>query len=157
LEERANEPEQYLDGRHLGPCESCWRLFEYPIHEYYPSVVRLQLHPEDQQIDAWTDDMTTQDLQEKAASTETTLAVFFKYIREYPEEKPCFYYNLPIRHVYRNGQWKLRQRRFSIGRMYRCLPTVGEVWYLRRLLTKIPSLKSFQDFRTVNRVVYPTL
>ena len=30
---------------------------------------------------------------------------------------------------------------FRIGRMYHCLPTAGEVWYLRRLPTKISSPK----------------
>ena len=44
LEERADEPAQHLNGRYLGACESCWRLFEYDIHGCDPSVIQLQLH-----------------------------------------------------------------------------------------------------------------
>ena len=57
VEQRTDEPAQRLNGRYLGPCESCWRLFEYPIHECDPSVIRLQLHLKGEQTVVWTEDM----------------------------------------------------------------------------------------------------
>jgi hypothetical protein len=146
VEQRTDEPTQRLSGRYLGPYESCWRLFEYPIHEYDPSVMRLQLHLEGEQTVSWTEDMSTQDVQEKAARLQTILTAFFRYNNTLnPGEEPCLYQNFPIRHVYKNGFWKLRERGFSIGRIYYCSPTAGERWYLRRLLTKIPGPKFYGD------------
>jgi hypothetical protein len=149
LEER-DEPNQRLNGRYLGACESCWRLFEYDIHGCDPSVMRLQLHLPGEQAVSWDEGVTTQELAEKAARSRTTLTAFFAYNTENPEETPCLYQNFPTHHVYKDGTWKPRQRGFSIGRMYHCSPQAGERWYLRRLLTKVPGPTSFEDLRTVN-------
>ena len=157
VEERADEPTYRLSGRYLGPCESCWRLLEYPIHECDPSVMRLQLHLEGEQTVSWTEDMNAQEVQEKAARSQTTLTAFFRYNDALdPGEEPCLYQNFPIGHVYKDRSWKFRARGFSIGRMYHCSPTAGERWYLRRLLTKIPGPTSYGDLKTVDRVVYPS-
>ena len=41
----------YMDCRYLSAYESCWRLFEFPIHHREPSVQRLLIHlPEEHNI-----------------------------------------------------------------------------------------------------------
>ncbi|CAN1146786.1 ATP-dependent DNA helicase PIF1 [Linum perenne] len=44
-----DEIAQYLDCRSISSYEAVWRLFQYPIHERIPNVVRLCIHLEDQQ------------------------------------------------------------------------------------------------------------
>lgn len=112
-----------------------------------PNVFRLQLHLEGEQTVAWDEDMTSQQLRDKAANTETTLTAFFRYNASHPEEEPCLYQNFRISHthVQSTRQWKLRQRGMTIGRMYHCPPQSGQRWYLRRLLTKTPGLSRLRS------------
>lgn len=39
-----DEVENYLNGRYISTSEAVWRLFEFPIHNRYPTVVHLAAH-----------------------------------------------------------------------------------------------------------------
>jgi hypothetical protein len=39
-----DEVKLYLDSRYVSACEGIWRLFQFPMHEEFPNVVRLQVH-----------------------------------------------------------------------------------------------------------------
>ena len=47
-------------------------------------------------------------------------------------------------------KWSLRQKNFVIGCMYFVLPTAGEQFYLRTLLTIVKGAKSFDDLHRYN-------
>ncbi|GJY68132.1 DNA helicase [Tanacetum coccineum] len=54
--------------------------------------------------------------------------------------------------------WRRRQRRTAglIGRLANVHPTSGELFYLRMLLCYQTGCKTFEDIRTVNKILYPT-
>ena len=52
--------------------------------------------------------------------------------------------------------WKIRERKFSIGRLGHCTPAQGELYYLCILLSKVCVPKCYADIMTVNNVVYST-
>jgi len=56
IRNRNDEVQQYLDARHISPCEGIWCLFEYHMHEEKPAVFRLQVHLENEQNVIWNAD-----------------------------------------------------------------------------------------------------
>lgn len=82
---------------------------------------------------------------------------FFKY-NNTNEKSCCYLYKEISKHyVYlqKKWQWKPRQKRFIIERMYHCNLFVKEKYYLRLLFTIVQGPKSFQDLYTVDGISYP--
>nr|KAJ0212953.1 hypothetical protein LSAT_V11C400203480 [Lactuca sativa] len=52
--------------------------------------------------------------------------------------------------------WKPRKIGHSIGRIHSVSPKLGEVYFLRILLNKLKSPKSFEELRTVNGEEFPS-
>ena len=52
--------------------------------------------------------------------------------------------------------WKIREQRDSIGRIVAALPSEGERYYLRLLLTKVRCPTSFADLKTFGGVQVQT-
>ena len=46
LSQPLDEIKQYLDCRYISPCETCWRIFSFPIHGRNPAVERQFFHLE---------------------------------------------------------------------------------------------------------------
>lgn len=51
-----DEVKNYLSCRYVSSAESCWRIFEFPIHYRQPFVQRLFFHLEDEQKVRFRDD-----------------------------------------------------------------------------------------------------
>ncbi|XP_074267181.1 uncharacterized protein LOC141590489 [Silene latifolia] len=77
---------------------------------------------------------------------------------EYAEARELTYVEIPSKFVWNqdNRVWTPRQRGFSLGRLYHVSPNCGERFYLRTLLNFVKGPKSFEDIRTVNKVLHPT-
>jgi hypothetical protein len=46
-----NEIKHYLDCRYIAPCEACWRIFWFKIHDRSHAVERLYFHlPEEHSV-----------------------------------------------------------------------------------------------------------
>ena len=95
------------------------------------------------------------------ASTEvTTLTEFFRMNNLHgeigDEARKLTYQEFPQKFVWtkNNKTWSLRQRNFSLGRMYFVPPTSGERFYLRTLLTVVRGPKSYQDLKTFDGITY---
>lgn len=92
---RANnldEIKQYQMGRYISSNEAVWRIFAFPIHERYPTVVHLAVHLENGQRVYFT----TENVAERAAQPpETTLTAFFSLCRRDNFAKTLLYYEVP--------------------------------------------------------------
>lgn len=77
----------------------------------------------------------------------------FKNQEEYAcqDEKMYTYQQFSEHFVYLRTKriWHPRKKGFAIGRMQYCVPTAGERFYLRPLLTVAKGAKSFVDLKTV--------
>ena len=157
-DQNRNEIKEYLDARYIGSAESCWHIFEFPMHAQKPTVYRLPVHLEDQQLVYYNPDDNVDDVLERGASKETPLTAWFKINQSNPQARNTTYQNFPKTWVYnpKFKAWNPRQRGQAIGRMYFASPNSGERFYLRLLLTVVPGATSFAHLRTVNDVPYNT-
>lgn len=70
-----DEIKQYQMGRYISSNEAIWRIFSFPIHERYPTVLHLAVHLENGQRVYFT----TENVAERAAQPPaTTLTAFFR-------------------------------------------------------------------------------
>ncbi|XP_057444558.1 uncharacterized protein LOC130736783 [Lotus japonicus] len=76
----------------------------------------------------------------------------------YPEGRSLTYAEYPSMFVYKKDKqvWEPRKRGFSLGRLQYIALGMGEVYYMRILLTKQRGCDIFASLRTVKGVVYPT-
>ena len=157
-----DEIERYVQGRYLGPCEACHRIFGFPIHYNGPSVVRLQVHFKYKQPINFAPIRGRDALQEMANGPppETTLTAWFKKNQENDGlSRTLLYYEMPEKYTWNETDkvWKKRKnKQFAVGRMYWVTPKAGELYYLRVLLIHVKGATSYEDLRTANGVTYNT-
>ena len=150
---------EHLERRYIGPTEAAWHLFEFPVHDEWPPVVRLTLHLPGEHVVMFEDDDTAEDVRSRADNARSTLMAWFEFNRAHAGSRHILYQDFPEQHVWKPKErvWSLRkQERFAIGRMHFCPPSAGERYYLRILLTKTPGATSFEDLRTWEGVLLPT-
>ena len=157
-DQNRDEIKEYLDARYIGSVESCWHIYEFGMHAEYPTVYRLPVHLEGQQVVYFNPDENVNDVLERGASMDTALTAWFKINQSNPLARTTTYQNFPRSWVYQKSTktWVPRQKGNAIGRMYFASPSSGERFYLRTLLTVKPGATSFANLRTVNGVEYDT-
>ena len=128
------------------------------MHAQDPTVYRLPVHLEDQQLVFYNADENPNEVMERGATKETPLTAWFKINQSNPQARNTTYQNFPKTWVYdkKAKKWKARQRGKAIGRMYFAPPSSGERFYLRLLLTIVPGATSFANLRVVNNITYNT-
>lgn len=154
-----DEVKDYLECRYVSAAESCWRIFQFPIHFRNPTVQRLYFHLENEQNVTYReneilnnvlrriDPNGTMFIQWMRTNIENKIAKTLTYI-EFPEE---FWWDPSCR------MWEKRKKSFPIiGRLVYAHPTSGERFYLRMLLNIVRGPKSYEDIRTVGGTVYST-
>ena len=157
-DQNRDEIKEYLDACYIGSVESCWHMFEFPMHFSQPTVYRLPVHLEDQQMVYYNPDDNPDDVLERGATKETLLTAWFKINQSNHDARNTTYQNFPQTWVYdqKKKAWKPIQRGKAIGRMYFASPSSGERFYLRLLLTVVPGATSFAHLRTINNIPYNT-
>ena len=92
------------------------------------------------------------------AEKKTTLTAWFDLNLRDPSARRNLYHDIPEHYVYeRNGGWrKCKKITPVIGRMYQVQPSHPERFALRLLLLHVPGATSFEDLRSVDRVLHPT-
>jgi hypothetical protein len=162
-----DEIQYYLNSRYVSAIEGVWRMFHFEMHNHYPAVVRLQVHLPGQHLVTHNPDDSHAAILERAAHEKTMLTEFFKANRSIEDGG---YGELAQRYTYQEfpehfvwdassrsqRQWKVRQRGWSLGRLYFVSPTAGERFYLRVLLTVVRGPTSFVDLRTFSGIVHST-
>ena len=118
--------------------------------------------PQEQSVIFDPDDVPEHAL-EHGEQVETALTAFFNANKDSgplgEEARKHTYQEFPQYFTLKtNGhhkKWELRQQHFSIGRMTSVLPSAGERFYLRLLLTVTKGPKSFKDLRRVGNHLEP--
>jgi hypothetical protein len=157
-DQNRDEVKEYLDARYIGSVESCYHILEFVMHAEKPTIYRLPVHLEDQQLVYFNPEDNPDDILERGATKDTPLTAWFKINESNPEARNTTYQNFPQSWVYikKTKKWKPREKGNAIGRMYFASPSSGERFYLRTLLTVVPGATSFAHLRTVNGIQYDT-
>ena len=157
-DQNRDEIKEYLDARYIGSVESCHHIFEFSMHAAEPTVYRLPVHLEDQQLVYFNADANINDVLGNGVTKETPLTAWFKINQTNPQARETTYQNFPWTWVYDNKikKWKPRQKGYAIGRMYFASPSSGERFYLQLLLTVVVGATSFAHLRTVNGIQFNT-
>ncbi|CAI0453985.1 unnamed protein product, partial [Linum tenue] len=156
-QEPVDEIAQYLDCRYLSSYEAAWRIYEFPIHERTPAVLRLCVHLPNKHTVPYNEDEPLENVLQRRRVNNTMLTQWFKLNRTNPTARTLTYQETPNKFVWdpKQADWFPRKRGFQIGRIVSVPPGTDAV-YLRMLLTKVRGALSFEHLRTVNGVCYST-
>lgn len=157
--EARDEIKEYLDARYISAIESCWHIFEFPMHAENPTVYRLPVHLPDQQMVYFNAEDDVNVVLEQGASRKTALMAWFEANGRYPNARTTLYQDFPAKWVYNTTRCKWTPRQQgppAIGRMYFASPNSGERFYLRTLLTVVPGATSFENLCNVDHIQYQT-
>ncbi|XP_026396034.1 uncharacterized protein LOC113290665 [Papaver somniferum] len=152
----ADEIQIYIDARYIGPPEAVWHLFGYRMHREMPHVERLAIHLKGMQRIVYESEASTEGVTQTAENYKSKLMAYFEYNDENPDAPAYTYQEFPQHFVWKKDRWEVRKKQFAIARMYFVSPSVGELFYLRLLLTVVAGARSFEHLRTVNGVLHPT-
>ncbi|XP_057456530.1 uncharacterized protein LOC130747576 [Lotus japonicus] len=153
-----DEIKQYYDCRYLTPCEAVWRTFGYYIHVKWPSVKKMTFHLPNKQSVCFRDHGDLNHIVEKASDKDTMFIAWMKANDIYEEGKAYTYAEFASYFVYDedNQTWHPRKKGHSIGRLQYIPHGVGELYYLRVLLTIQKGCTSWESIRTIDGVVCPS-
>ncbi|XP_057432625.1 uncharacterized protein LOC130725408 [Lotus japonicus] len=151
-----DEIKQYYDCRYLTPCEAVWRTFKYYIHVKWPAVLKVTFHLQNNQSVCFEDNDNLQYVVEKAAEKDTMFIAWMRANAMYEEGKGLTYSEFPSYFVFDEDSqsWHPRKNGYSIGRLQYIPHGVGELYYLRILLTRQKGCTSWESIRTIEDVVY---
>lgn len=97
----------YESGRYLSSSEAVWRIFAFPFHERYPTVLHLAVHLENSQRMYFT----SQNLAEKLKNPpQTTLSAFFQLFKIDDFAKTLMYSEVPSYFLWDNNKFLRRKR-----------------------------------------------
>ena len=152
MELRSNDEIQaYIDARYVSAPESMWRLNEYPLSCNSHTVVRLDIHEENQQSVTWEGDAGVS----PPVSGLTKLQAWFLLNSVDSEANQYLYSEIPKHYRWETkanspNVWMRRVRSGEkvISRVYNVFPRQRERFFLRMLLFHVRGAKSFADLRT---------
>ncbi|GBM86264.1 hypothetical protein AVEN_264514-1 [Araneus ventricosus] len=162
-----DEISEYQAGRYISSNEAAWRIFGFPNHERYPTVIHLDMHLENGQRIYFSED----NLQCRLANPpNTTLTGFFELCKNDNFAKTLLYCNVPKFYTWDKSKKVFNRRKQgaiveghddirsgdALGRVYTVQSRNTDCYYLRLLLHKIKGPTSFKDLRTVNGIEYET-
>ena len=140
MDQNRNEIKEYLDAHYIGAVESCWHMFEFPMHAETPNVYRLPVHMPDEHTVYFHANDDIDEVVQRGATKVTRLTAWFEANRKYPAARTITYQDAPKAWVYKDKkkEWAPRkQGKPAISRMWFVSPSQGERFYLRMLLTVV--------------------
>ncbi|KAF7826876.1 uncharacterized protein G2W53_018040 [Senna tora] len=157
-EDNIDEIKMYYDCRYISPCEAVWRIFGFDINFREPSVECLPFHLPGEQGVVFADHDSIDFVVFNATIKQTKFLAWFEANKRYPKARCLTYAQFPSQFVFKADarEWCERKSGRSIRRLYYVPPGLGELHYLRLLLTFNKGATSYEDIRTINGVVYPT-
>lgn len=153
-----DEIKRYYDCRYVSPCEATWRIFAFDIHQKWPPVQRLMFHLPNQQFVYFNDDDEMETVVRRNEDGLTMFLAWFVANINYADGRCLTYSEFPSRFVYHeeDKKWLPRKKGQSIGRLNYVPPGVGELYYMRILLTVQRGCTDYTCLRTVDGVIYET-
>ncbi|XP_026377985.1 uncharacterized protein LOC113272351 [Papaver somniferum] len=155
---KKDEIDIYLEGRYLSGAECTWRTLGFEIHYRRPTVERLPLHLEGEQLVIHKDTDNLKDVLDDADPDSSKFLQWMKANREHEDARELTYAEFPKEWIWDSNkrEWRSRQRRWKIGRIYYVHPTAGEKYYLRILLNVQKGCRRYDDIKTMNGTTHPT-
>ncbi|KAK2440738.1 hypothetical protein QL285_012114 [Trifolium repens] len=149
--EPVDEIKQFYECRYVSPCEAAWRLYGFDIHHKFPSVVRLILHLDNEQTVYYEDDVDIESVVDETLQKDTMFLAWFEANKKYIEGRNLTYSEYPTKFVYskKDRKWTPRQKGQSIGRLAYIPPGIGELFYMRILLTVQRGCQGYDCIYTV--------
>ncbi|RZB57750.1 hypothetical protein D0Y65_046418 [Glycine soja] len=153
-----DEIKEYVDCRYISPCEATYRIFGFPIHARKPVVERLHFHLPGQHSVFYEDDDDIDDILSKPSISDSKFLAWMNSNKCFSEGRNLTYSQFVSKFVYNQKarSWNLRKKGNTIGRLIWVPPTIGELFYLRMMLTTCKGATSFEDITTIENVIYPT-
>ena len=151
-----DEVQEFIDARYVGPSESCWRIFGYPMHGRSHAVERLPVHLPGQHSVLFEEGAEAAAVQQHGR---TKLTAYFELVRQgwraeakqSPDGEPLFYPDVPRWYSWdaKPARWKPRHRTHYqwdqvIGRMYAVPPQDTDRHFLRSLLMHTGNALDFE-------------
>ena len=104
------------------------------------------------------DDDVIDDIMGKATVSESMFIGWMERNKKYAKARELTYAEFVSMFVYvkKDRCWRPRKMVNTIGRLIWVPPCIGEVFYLRRMLTHVSGPTSYINIRTFNNVVYST-
>ena len=76
-EHAIDEVKEYVDAHYISAIESCWHIFEFPMHSEKPIVYHLAVHLPDQQLVYYDPGDILDEIVDRESSKTTTLTAWF--------------------------------------------------------------------------------
>ncbi|GBP95553.1 hypothetical protein EVAR_67759_1 [Eumeta japonica] len=153
--EDLDEVTKYQAGRYISSSEAVWRIFRFPIHDRFPSVMHLAVHLENGQRVYFTE----KDVIDKVLNPpKTTLMAFFELCQVDDFAKSLLYVEVPTYYVWKNNRFERRKKGKDVpgylgvkkdqvlDRVYTVHPGNTECYYLRLLLNEIRARRALGLF-----------
>lgn len=109
-----DETDDFISSRYVSSSESCYRIFHFAMQKQYPSITRLAVHLENEQLCSFSPDDDIDDVLEN--SKKTTLTEWFEMNKKYPEARKLKYFNFTDEYVWYVGLNKWLPRKS--GKLY---------------------------------------
>ncbi|XP_042005913.1 uncharacterized protein LOC121754654 [Salvia splendens] len=142
--------------KYISSCEAAWRIFGYDIQYKDPAVERLSFHLPTEQYVVFEDSEPLERVMNRNSARESQFLAWMEANKKYVEGRDLTYAEFPTKFVWNTDHWKLRKRRYSIGRMFYVPPGSGDMYYLRCLLNVVRGATSYEDIKCVNGIQYAT-
>ncbi|GAU48565.1 hypothetical protein TSUD_302440 [Trifolium subterraneum] len=157
VDEPIDEIKRFYDCRYLSPAEAVWRTFAFDIHQKFPTVIRLSIHLEGQQVVKYDDSSSLHNVVCYREMVDTMFLAWFTANQEYEEGRNLLYSEYPTKFVYiaKEHRWQPRQKGFNIGRLTYVPVGSGELYYLRAC-SELRLLKDDQEFKDAIKEAYET-
>ncbi|KAH1232889.1 hypothetical protein GmHk_09G025454 [Glycine max] len=153
-----DEIKKYVDCGYISPCEATWRIFGFPIHARKLAVERLHFHLPGQHNVLYEEGDDIDDILSKPSISDSKFLAWMNSNKCFSEDRNLTYSQFVSKFVYNQKarSWNLIKKGNTIGRLIWVPATIGELFYLRMMLTTCKGPTSFEDIRTVENVLYPT-
>ncbi|CAJ2662661.1 unnamed protein product [Trifolium pratense] len=157
-EKPVDEIKQYYDCRYVSPCEAVWRILAFDIHQKWPPVLKLTYHLHNEQTILYEGSHDMNSIVNYNEGKSTMFLAWFEANRVYEEGRDLTYAEFPERFTYVKDEktWQPRQQGYCIGRLHYTPPGVGEMYYMRILLTQQRGCKGYKCLKTVKGHTYDT-
>ncbi|XP_019097485.1 PREDICTED: uncharacterized protein LOC109131243 [Camelina sativa] len=135
------------------------RSVKYLFKYITKAVEKLPFHLPEQELAIYNKDDPIEDVLHRTTNRASKFLGWMECNKIYPQAKELTYAEIPSKFVWNSREklWKPRSEKrksFAIGRITYVPPCIGQAYYLRVLLHKIPGPTSFDYLKTVNGVLY---
>jgi len=159
--DQVDEIANYVDARYVCPPEAMWRIFQFSMHDISHTVVRMDVHLENEQKILFRQSNLSGIVNNPAIAETKLTAWMTKNDEEDGLSTTLYYHEMPEHYTWdqQSRKWKRRVRGHNsktIGRMFSISPRDSEKFHLRLLLLHIKGATSFSQMKTVDGVQYAT-